>query len=260
MAELHDQSDNNSFTYMARGEPLVIDSGEGNRRVEDSASSSIGHNLVFVDGRAEQVSGQGYGVSGTITSVQRTEHAVIVSGDATDSYCQDGYNPVDHAVRHAAFVSGEVPYLVTFDDITKDDEQHDYEYVLHVPAVSGSDDALVDSISIVSGAREVGRVQVLNPPSVSMSVHGFSSRGRPYPLHSVVRLATRAIEPNFVMLFLPALAGPAYPECAVEVGAALVTVRLSWPARVDELTFPVRGRGARAVEQPPAHVRRPVGS
>jgi Heparinase II/III-like protein len=258
LGELHDQSDNGSFTYVARGEPVVIDAGAANTRVEGSASSSLGHNLVFVDGRAEQVSGQGYGVSGTITSVRRSDHAVIVSGDATASYCQDGYNPVDHAVRHAAFVTGGVPYLLTFDDIVKGDgAEHDYDHVLHVPAALTAPGAAVGEVSIGStDGRAVGRLLVLNPRRVSLSVEGFLSSGEPYREHTVLHLATRAATPQFVMLFLPAEA-EADPACEVDVAGEQLTVRLTWQSATDELVFPIRtGAGAGAADVGPPTFRR----
>ena len=40
VAEIHDQSDNGSFTLILEGEPIVIDAGSANRRQEGSGSSS----------------------------------------------------------------------------------------------------------------------------------------------------------------------------------------------------------------------------
>ena len=47
-AKIHDQSDNNSFTFIAGGVPLVLDAGSANRRTEGTPSSSLGHNYEYV--------------------------------------------------------------------------------------------------------------------------------------------------------------------------------------------------------------------
>ncbi|MGH8977306.1 MAG: heparinase II/III domain-containing protein, partial [Acidimicrobiia bacterium] len=118
-ARLHDQADNNSFTLVARGAPMIIDSGDGNDVKDAPQASSLGHNLVLVDGLGEHPPGPVTGVSGRIVAVGTHSDAVCVIGDATESYCFRGYNPVQYASRSALFVRRPFPYLVVHDDIQK---------------------------------------------------------------------------------------------------------------------------------------------
>lgn len=66
IGSIHDQSDNNSFTFFAEGVPLILDAGACNLPEDGNASSSLGHSCVLIDGRGQAPSGRGQGVSGTI--------------------------------------------------------------------------------------------------------------------------------------------------------------------------------------------------
>jgi hypothetical protein len=226
---VHDQSDNNSFTFIARGDPLVIDSGTARRRTREDGtpSSALGHNLVFVDERAEHPVRRGVGVSGRILAFERTGTHVAIAADATASYTVRNYNPVRHALRHAVFVKQPVPYVVTYDDIQKDRREHLYEYVLHVPA---------DDI-------RSGRVEVLHPTAASLTTTGFESMSPPFDEHVLWRFGIRAVHPHFVVLFLPGDSSVVpSPVATVERSQSEINVRLQWPHGRDELEFDVRGR------------------
>jgi hypothetical protein len=240
VSRIHDHADNNSFTFIARGLPLVVDSGSANDPVEGSPSSSLGHNVVFVDGTGEGTAGGGMGVSGTILGAEHTDDLVAVVGDATESYGPGDSRPVRHALRHAAFVKGPVPYLVTYDDIDEDGGEHRYEYVLHVPSGDGS--LGVDGAFWIgtNTGEPAGRARLLHPPGVQATMEPYRTQRRPrgpYNQHVVWRLATRAVNPQFVVLLLPEPAPGEEPDVELSADSERVVVRLRWSSGTDELTF-----------------------
>jgi hypothetical protein len=257
IGRIHDQSDNNSMTFIARGVPLVIDGGAANERVEGSPSSSLGHNLVFIDGRAQRVSGEGSGVSGALVGVREYDDAIAVAGDARASYCVDEYNPVEHAIRHAVFVKRPLPYLLTMDDIRKDSEEHFYEYVVHVPSGRCPRGEEVEMLPIVVDGHVCGRMELLNPASAYAAGQPFRSRSGPFRQHVVWRLGTRAVNPEFVVLFLP-LAG-AEAQAArrrIRRHRSALHVSLRWPWGIDTFVFPVVTRRRPASQVTTAHFSR----
>jgi len=259
---VHDQSDNNSFTFIARGSPLVLDSGTARRRTREDGtpSSALGHNLVFVDGRAEHPVRRGVGVSGRIIGLEHTDTHVAVAADATASYAVRKYNSVRHALRHAIFVKHPIPYLVTYDDIQKDGREHHYEYVLHVPAgdhFDGDRPTTSARITTVAGAP-AGRVVILNPNETSMTTTDFESMSPPFEKHLLWRFGTRAVHPHFVVLFLPDEAADLpSPETTLARSQAELTVHLRWPYGCDQLAFDVRERRLIGRFARPAAVRPP---
>jgi hypothetical protein len=259
--ELHDQADNNSFTFIAGGKPVVIDSGASNRLSEVSASSARGHNLVFIDGRGQHPAGQGTCVDGRVLDVERTEDYVAVIGEATDSYAAgkynsagrymtDRYNPVRHALRHAIFVKHPYPYLVVYDDIQKDRGAHDYEYLLHVPWAETANPSEPSSSFTVSTDAEspTGRITFLEPTSVTSASEPFVSKTAPYADHVLLRFGTRAVNPQFVVLYVPAARADIEVRSEVEHRRDRVTVRLHWPHGTDEIVFSSMARGRRPDE------------
>jgi Heparinase II/III-like protein len=253
--ELHDQSDNNSFTFIARGEPVILDSGAANRREEGSASSAHGHNVVLIDGRGGHVAGQGTCVEGEILGIERTNAHVAVVGDATASYNENRYNPVMHALRHAVFVKEPFSYLVIYDDIQKDKREHVYEYLLHVPFAEGND--LTGPLHSLTVSTEQGEpaatIKFLRPDRMVVTAEAVSSRARPFGTHVLWRCGTRAANPHFVVLYLPRGGPTISPAAEVQDTAQEVAVRLRWPHGTDEFVFSTMGRGAR-----PVHVAVPT--
>ena len=233
-AKIHDQSDNNSFTFIAGGVPLVLDAGSANRRTEGTPSSSLGHNLVFIDGRAEDVAGQGHGVSGRILAVERQDSYVAVVGDASESYGKDGYNPVRHALRHAVFVRHPTPYLITYDDIQKDDADHDYEYVVHVPVALGPTPRGTRFAIVGAAEGPVGHIEFLHPRTLTATSEPYRSRCDPYRRHDLWRFQTRANNPHFMVL-LTSRDLQARPAVTFVLTDARAELRLSWPWGVDEI-------------------------
>jgi hypothetical protein len=238
-ARLHDQSDNNSFALVAGGAPMIIDSGDGNDKPDAPQSSALGHNLVFVDGLGEHPPGPRTGVSGRIIAFGFHDDAVCVVGDAHESYCFRDYNPVLRAHRTGVFVRRPFPYVVVYDDMQKDRREHLYEFIVHVPEV---DDASFDPDSgrvvVCDGERRaIGSIDVLAPASVRSSVEEFEGCSEPYRVHRIVRFATTAVNPGFVVLFRPLPATPNAPVANVETFDAHVQVALQWETEHDTITL-----------------------
>jgi heparinase II/III-like protein len=256
---IHDQSDNNSFTLIARGAPIVLDSGAANDPGDDSASSASGHNSVFIDGVGMHPAGAGTGVSGRITAVESHATWAAAVGDATDSYNEGAYNPVRHAFRHVLFVTDPEPYVVTYDDIDKDGEEHDYEYLLHVPGGEPELGQAAGGKISVDGSP-AGIVRVLHPTPSTLECKPFRTQRRPFGPHNeheLWRFSSRAVNPHFLVLFAAAAATePLEIETEVRPESAEITVRLGWEHGTDEIAFtPVR-HGTPASEPTPPELRR----
>jgi hypothetical protein len=248
IGSIHDQSDNNSFTFITRGAPIVLDAGASNDQREGTPSSSFGHNLVLVDGVGERPVGEGKGISGRIDAKSTSHDAVCVVGDAAESYSDHGHNPVLHALRSAVFVRRPLPYLIIHDDIQKDNGTHTYEFLVHVPAgdESSFDGAIRSAVVHDEDGRDAGVIEFLQPEAVRPAAEEFVTRHHhPYQRHRLWRFGTEAVNPHFLVLLRPLNAGSASEEPSVQVnriGSALV-VRLRWSYGVDEITLPCVGGG-----------------
>jgi hypothetical protein len=237
---LHDQADNNSFTFIARGEPVILDSGASNDRSDGSPSSALGHNGVLIDGRGEGVAGEGAGVSGRIEWISKDHERVFVVGDAKKSFDKNGHNPVRRALRTALFVRAPEPYVLLFDDVLKDAYPHRYEFVLHVPNGDESEFESELRIAEVRGhdGAPVGRVEFLNPSSVIARAEVFISRGEPYRRHRLWRFATDAVAPDFIVLVTGH--GLAPEQTRVQRRRRAFVVEMTWWWGVDRVTLPRR--------------------
>lgn len=262
--EVHDQSDNLSFTYVSRGQPVVLDAGGANLGVEGSPSVSDGHNLVFVDGRAEAPAGQGVCIAGSIIAVESSESSTSIVAEAAASYGHGGYNPVDHAVRQCIFVRSPTPYLLVFDDLRKDRDEHRYEHRLHVsmaPVDRGGGTVELWRGLVVEGAPSdpgLTTVAVLHPPDVEIAFGTFDAMSRPFRSHSTVAFATRAVNPEMVTLFVAGDGADTLIGSEVERNGHAVTVRLRWPTGTDEVRFVLYDAVRRMTLPAPSLTRRPV--
>ncbi len=203
---IHDQSDNNSFTLTFQGEPLVIDSGAANDTKENSASSSLGHNLVLIDGKGERFSGGGNGVSGKIIEQESSEIFDYIAGDGTPSYNLQNYNPVNFAIRHLYFAKKPFPYVVTFDDIQKNETAHLYEYLLHIPQ-----NFKVETITrnkfrfrLANKSNYASFILIfMNDETIELSQDKFDSkRQQPFAIHHLLRFSIKSVNPQFLALFI----------------------------------------------------------
>jgi Heparinase II/III-like protein len=246
IGSIHDQSDNNSFTFIAGGEPVVLDAGASNDQREESPSSSFGHNLVLIDGIGERPVAEGKGISGRIEAITTSEEAVCVVGNAADSYSHEGHNPVLQALRSAVFVRRPLPYLLIHDDIQKDERTHWYEFLVHVPAGDESSFGGIVRSAVVHGedGRDVGVIEFLEPEAVRPAAEEFVSRHHhPYQRHRLWRFRTEAVNPQFLVLLRPlnGAFAPEEPSVQVNRNRSALVVTLSWSYGVDKITFPREG-------------------
>ncbi|NEP79757.1 MAG: hypothetical protein F6K39_17240 [Okeania sp. SIO3B3] len=207
---IHDQSDNNSFTLIFEGQPLVIDSGAANDTKENSPSSSLGHNLVLIDGKGQRFSGRGNGVSGKIIKYDYSEVLDYILGDATESYNLQNYNPVNFAIRHLCFVREPFPYVVTFDDIEpsnfSDGKFHLYEYLLHIPKSFNVEKINHNQFRLKlleTGNTGSFILRFFNQEKLELKIEQFQSKHHhSFANHNLLRFSTRAINPHFLAIFI----------------------------------------------------------
>jgi hypothetical protein len=137
-AVTHNQADKGHFTLYGLGRRWAIDSGYGNNRQPGGRDQTVAHNAVLVDGVGQALSGAGAGTSGRILSFADSARCGHVLCDAADAYNRnDKAQPgatVRQALRHSLFIrpsQGSPAYAMVFDDIRKDDQPHEYAWLLH---------------------------------------------------------------------------------------------------------------------------------
>jgi hypothetical protein len=146
------------------------------------------------------------------------------------------------ALRWCVFVKRPQPYLLVYDDIQKDEAEHDYDFLLHTPTPTGvSLDQGIRMTLDVEGRRATCDVVMLNPETIAIGQEMFTCPGhRPFDMHTLWRLKRRAINPQFVVLLVPGgVAGP--PACRVEVdqAAQALTVIVRFDSgHVDHIVLP----------------------
>jgi len=251
IGSIHDHSDNNAFTLFAHGVPVALDAGACSHPPADgNAASSFGHNTVVIDGRGQLPAGHGSGVSGGIVHLDRDHTRLIVAGDARRSFMSSGYNPVLRAIRWCVFVKQPDPYLLVYDDIQKDEAEHSYEFLLHSPAPSAAriEGGLRMTLD-VEGARATCDVGVFEPDTISVGREPFVCAGHPpFEEHVLWRLTRRAINPEFVVLFVSAsgLRPPAY-QAALERAPGSLTIEVRFSSgHLDRILLPRGGAGGLA--------------
>jgi SAM-dependent methyltransferase len=246
---IHDQSDNNSFTYVADGVPLVLDSGASNIAEEGNASSSLGHSAVIIDGLGQRPSGGGHGVAGEIVRLDRRPTHTIVGGDATGAYGTQAYNTVTRAVRWCVFVRHDMPYVLVYDDVDKDGAEHAYEFVFHTPepVQARVADGAVE-LSIEFEQRHLRAcIAVAGGADTTISSEPCTLVGQPpFEEHRLWRVARRAVNPRFV-----AVVGAFDRRPAVTVAASghglEVEVDLGAGRPADRFWLPDGGRRGKGV-------------
>lgn len=110
----HNQRDENSFTFFARGERLSIDPGY-------NPVSTRCHNSILIDGAGQDSDEGEYDVQGKTESVQEFDSAWATTGNAVDAYPEA--LQVERARRQFLFVNAKVPYLVIADDVALEDSE-----------------------------------------------------------------------------------------------------------------------------------------
>jgi hypothetical protein len=140
-AVTHNQADKGHFTLYGLGQRWAIDSGYGNNRQPGGRDQTVAHNCVLVDGVGQALTGAGAGTNGRILAYRDSPRYGYALCDATEAYNRnDKGQPgatVRQALRHSLFIrpaQGVPAYAVIFDDIRKDDQPHEYTWLLHTDA------------------------------------------------------------------------------------------------------------------------------
>jgi hypothetical protein len=193
-SDKHDQSDKNSFTLYAYGEPFIIDYGWTPTNTPIGRATNE-NNYILIDSVGEAL-GKGCLTNGMIVKHDTTSFANFLHGNAKDAFdalwwghddndepvrltigdaipgFQDssGYlNPVHHADRYVQFIKeneGVPAYFVMLDDIQKDSLTHSYEWLAQT-SHSNSIDHSLDSIHIHNVNSLY--IYVVNPESCSIT-------------------------------------------------------------------------------------------
>lgn len=136
----HNQADEGHFTLYGLGQRWGIDSGYGNTGLPGGRDQTVAHSCVLINGEGMARSGSGRGTSGELVEYHNDDVYGYALADATEAYNRNhGGEPgagVEHARRHALFIrpsAGAPAYAVVLDDIRKDDEAHEYTWMLHTP-------------------------------------------------------------------------------------------------------------------------------
>lgn len=136
----HNQADEGHFTLYGLGERWAIDSGYGNTGLEGGRDQTVAHSCVLIDGEGMARSGAGRGTSGALVEYHDDEEHGYALADATEAYNQNRRGEpgvgARQARRHAIFMrpsAGAPAYAVVLDDIRRDDEMHEYTWMMHAP-------------------------------------------------------------------------------------------------------------------------------
>lgn len=115
----HGHADQGSFILTAYGEHLVDDTGYGGWEATAEA-----HSVVLIDGEGQRKSG----MLGAINDFVHTEAMDYFEADSTPAYSTKD-SPVQMVKRHVLFM--RPGYFVIVDELHKDDQPHQYEWLLH---------------------------------------------------------------------------------------------------------------------------------
>lgn len=274
----HAQEDQNQFTLTGYGAKFAIDHGPGG-----TGKQSESHNIVFIDGKGQHNAGGSIGTDGRITHYLLSDFADFVQGDATAAYTTysplnrpgypfrysdwswgyDGGNPVDFAYRNVLVVHDIdtiPPYFLIYDDVEKDGLAHNYHWRLHTASANTVDTS--GYAARVSSATGFMDVHVLNPPAaaVSTSIVTYNNMSTE-PDAKLISFATTAVNPNYVVLLVPADGSVTDPSVAVSHQPWGLFVTIGWSARTDvvaynfsggTMDFTVTGLPSLAERNPPA--------
>lgn len=149
----HDQSDKGTFTLVAYGADLAIDSGYGNDGDEHKSGSSYAHNVVLIDGEGQPL--RWHNQSGaSITGFAHGERLDWTRVDAREAWnwrydadlVATPTQRVRRVERSVVLVRPDrdvPPYVVVYDSLDQDGQPHDYTWQWHIPGTLGFDTAQV---------------------------------------------------------------------------------------------------------------------
>lgn len=141
----HNQRDENSFTFFARGERFAIDPGY------DPVSTRC-HNSILINGAGQEPDEDEYDVQGRTESTKAFGSAWATTGNAVDAYPE--VLRVQRARRQFLFVNAEVPYLVIADDVEIGEaDTARYTWLLHTDRANEIGIDKQKNTAYIKGAR-----------------------------------------------------------------------------------------------------------
>ncbi len=119
--------DDNSFTFHARGESFIIDLGA-------NFKTSAEHNVVLMDGVGMDFEAGPTMREGTIEENRVLENGnLYLRGSNLSSYKKQG---VKESLRQIIYGGGDVPFVLVFDFMRKDTEDHTFNINFFTPSSS----------------------------------------------------------------------------------------------------------------------------
>lgn len=253
--EVHCQTDTSSFTLYGYGAAFAIDGGGTPREF-------AGHNVVLIDGK-----GAGDELSSTVGRILHYADGplgTVAVGDAKSAY--DYYHKFDaehrvrcegitvqRALRTFVFLrgAGAPPYLVVVDDIRKDDDPHDYTWLMHATPKStfvfGDRRATMTAAEFKARGNHAPRVPAspgskrllafaCHPNAVQFSQSEYATAAE-YGPHPRLEMTARAVNPQFRILLLPMRSDTPEPSVHVEGTETAQLLTVQWPEATDHWHF-----------------------
>ena len=218
-------SDENSFTFAAKGEKFAIDPGAG-------YTTSTNHNTIMVDGIGQNNDGHAGLVEGEIVTFINNNDYVYVLGDATSAY--DVKANAKRARRQLIYVRAPQPYALISDDFeVNDSANHLFSFLLHSDVNNIFN--ITSSNVYINGASAVCSLNCLWPATPGISETHFTSG-----LENVYKeliIQTTAKNPRFMILLVAASTNEALPAVSKSGDDSSMTVELLFSSgRKDTLT------------------------
>ncbi len=231
----HGQSDVGHFLIYARGRCLAADTGYSNEAVEGSPHQSVGHNLVLVDGKGEILTGNGQVTEGKLVQWEQRETLVWAQADLAAAFAQNNYNPLAVAQRCFIVLTGSDPYVVVADAFAKNQEDHDYTWLLHGNADSDFDLAR-DRATHTSGDAALDIVPcLLDQGTVAFETKMFPSHD--FGDHPMLRATFHGRRWLGLTVLAPRKATDRAADVQREVKGGALVVTVSRGRTKDELTL-----------------------
>ena len=174
-----DHPDENTFTFSAFGDYLLVDPGP-NFLAPDS------HGIILIDGLGyTKHGGPGHRTQGRVELFEDRGDSVYVVGDAADAYHLDAFErplgrPVDRAERRILFVRATQPFLVVADSIQfEDGNDHTFTWQANYNYPKHMNQAEVEgNVATILGGRNQTKAEVrfLEPPNAIIEERAFKGR------------------------------------------------------------------------------------
>ena len=241
----HNQADKGHFTFYGLGYRWAIDSGYGNTQEPEGRAQTVAHNCILIDGKGQALSGAGIGTNGEILAYESHDRYGYVLADASEAYNHNSRGAsgvgVAFARRHALFIrptDAAPAYVVILDEIRKDEETHEYTWLLHTDAGMTVDLKPWWGAMLTPPAPEEGGGSQAH---MKLAVHASAALELElddYDGHPRIKATTRAVQPDLAAVLLPLPAGMKTPDVVFEDGEERLRITIGWPQRRDVIEWP----------------------